>query len=394
VDLLKPQLFTALRVLKYFDNGLFTYQSGASNEQATALIAIDPSNGQELWTPVSDNDLVIFEGVIGGHAIFAGRVSDEVNADGDVLFPIIAINLFTGLEGWRYTGSVFASGVTRSEKYLFISKIYSQIDVLNIQTGVSISTFTKEYDPAEIFDLNPGWIRYIYTDASIYSLSPAGVFRQYDVKTTTLQKTTQLDMPRYIQLAFIDANTLYVYSSSVLDGDVSLLAYDLETGQRLWEVAGLRGSSFGIEFYNGIGYLDTANGPSALDLTSGKILWSVSAQHAAFFMGDASNGRLLTAYDGIITAYDSSNGKKIWSHKTSLSNSLNINAVDGVAFVTSADNPPAFQYEYIPRQLDAIDIETGTLIWSYENARVTLPVDAGDHIIVGYEGGIVALPIR
>jgi len=203
-----------------------------------------------------------------------------------------------------------------------------------------------------------------------------------------------LDMSRYIQSAFIEANSLYVYSSAKLDGDVSLLAYDMDTGRRLWEVTNLRGATFGLEIYNGVGYLDTSTGPSALDLTTGKILWSVPAQHASFFIGDASNGNLLVAKDGVITAYNPSSGQKIWSRKTGLPNSLNVNAVNGVAFVASADNPPAFQYEFVPRQLDAIDIKTGKLIWRYENSRVTLPVDAGDHIVVGYEGGIVSLPIR
>ena len=380
--------------IKISDNKLFTYQSGKSNEQQIALIAVDPSNGQQLWTPVPNGDLAIFESIIGNHAIFTGRVSDKVNEDGDPLFPIIAINLATGLEDWHYTGSVLDSGVTRSNDYLFIPKRHSQTDVIDVKTGAVVSTFTMQYAPAEIFDLNPGWIKYIYTDAAIYSLSPAGVLRQYDLKTVKLQKTTPLDMPRYIQSAFIEANTLYVYSSAELDGDLNLLAYDLETGQRLWGVKGLRGSAFGLEIYKGVGYLDTLNGPSALNLTTGKILWSVPSQLASFFISDASNGNLLVAKNGALTAYDPSSGHKIWSRKTGLPNSLNVNAVDGVAFVTSADNPPAFQYEYIPRQLDAIDIKTGKLIWRYENSRVTLPVDAGDRVIVGYEGGVVGLPIR
>jgi len=380
--------------LNIHDNKLFTYQSGTSNELPIAWLVIDPSSGQQLLKPVPNADLVIFDGIIGNHAIFNGRVSDTPNEDGDVLYPIIAINLSTGLEDWRYTGSVFDSGVTRSDNYLFVPKSYSLTDVLDLNTGAVISTFKMEYDLAEIFDLNPGWIKYIYTDTSIYSLSPAGVFRQYDTKKTTLQKTTKLDMPRYIQNAFIEESILYVYASRVLDGDESLLAYNMRTGQKLWEVKGLRGSAYGVDFYKGVGYLDTANGPSALDLASGKIMWSVPSQLSSTFIGDASNGRLLVAKKGVITAYDVSNGKKIWSRNTSLANSLNVNAINGVAYVTSADNPPAFQYEYVPRQLDAIDIETGNLIWSYENSRVTLPVDAGDHIIVGYEGGIVALPIR
>jgi hypothetical protein len=37
---------------------------------------------------------------------------------------------------------------------------------------------------------------------------------------------------------------------------------------------------------------------------------------------------------------------------------------------------------------------TGKLIWRYENSRVTLPVDAGDHIVVGYEGGAYQINIK
>jgi outer membrane protein assembly factor BamB len=380
--------------MSMFDNKLFTYQSGKSNELPIALIALDASSGQELWPPVPDDDLLGFDGIIGGHAIFTGHYGDGVSDAGDVLFPIIAINLASGLEDWRYTGSVYDTGVVSSEKYLFIPKSYSQIDVVDAQTGTVISTFTEEYDPAEILDLNPGWIKYIFTDTSIYSLSPAGVLRQYDVKTTALQKTLSLDMPAYIQSAFLGGDNLYVDSSPEIDGDLHLLAYNLETGQRLWDIASLRGSAFGIDIYNGSDYLDTLNGPSALNLTTGKILWSVPSQLSPFFVGEASNGNLLVTKDQILTAYDPSNGQKVWSYKADLPNIINVNAVDGVAFIISAENLRAFQYSYIPSQLDAIDMKTGKLIWRYEKASISLPIDAGDHVIVEYDGGLSALPVR
>ena len=376
------------------ESGLVTYQSGASNELPISLITLNPASGEEIFTPTPNDELVIFEGVAAGRAIFVGRVSDQVNEDGDVLYPIIALDPSTGLEVWRYDGSVFESGIPRTEKYLFVSKRYSQIDVVDLMNGEVVASFTKEYDAAELFDLNPGWIRYMYTDTAIYSLSPAGVLRRYDLPTLTLQSTLNLDIPHYLDAFFIEGDRLYVYSAEVLDSDLNLLAFDLASGTHLWELRGMRGSTVGLEFYNGFGYVDTVNGPSKIDLSNGQVLWSVSVQLTPFFIGDDSNGVFLVTQDGLLTAYDSTSGKELWTYRTGQPNSINLSAVNGVAFITTAEDLAAFESFFVPNQLDAVDIATGKALWRYKNPYVTLPIGTDNAFIVGYYGGITALPAK
>ena len=108
----------------------------------------------------------------------------------------------------------------------------------------------------------------------------------------------------------------------------------------------------------------------------------------------ATTGKLLVVQDNNLTAYDAISGEKAWSFEPGLENTLQLTAVNGTAFVTSGDDPPAFQSGIIPIRLDAIDIESGKSVWRVEQSWITLPQPAGAFVIAAYEKGISAYPVK
>ncbi|MEN9562975.1 MAG: hypothetical protein RIR73_1219 [Chloroflexota bacterium] len=360
------------------------------------LLGLNGVTGQELWSPVVNEEIAIFYGIDKNHAFFRSPFTDETNSDGNVLFSVIVYDLQTSSEAWRFTGIPENYPVIPVEGYVYAWKSSTELFILDSQNGEVISTYTQnDIDPSEYTDLNAGWVDYLYTETSFYSLSPAGVLREYSLPNATLTHSITLDVPYYVDTYIIEDGILYLYAGYTIGSDASLLAYDLTSGQKLWEVLGMYGTSREIQFQNGLGYLNTSQGASALNLETGEVLWSTGGSlYGPFLVNEETNGKLLVVQDNSLAAYDAVNGEKAWAFEPGLENTLQLTAVDGTAFVTSGDDPPAFQSGIIPSRLDAINIENGKSVWRVEHAWITLPQPAGAFVIAAYEKGISAYPLK
>ncbi len=359
------------------------------------LLGLNGVSGQELSSPIRNDEIQSIEGIYHNRALFKGTFTDESNSDGNVLFPVIAYDLQTGTEAWRHIGLPYSFSAIVTGEYAFLWKSSTEMDILDLQSGNVLSTYTFDINPTEYSDLNPGWVRFLYTDKSFYSLSPAGVLREYSLPDATLVKTINIEIPYFIDSYLIENGSLYLYAGYEIGQDASLLAYDLVSGQKRWELTGMYGASREIQFYNGLGYLNTSQGASALDLNTGQVLWSTgSSVNGWFLINDETAGKLLVVQDNLFSAYDATSGEKAWAFAPGLDNTLQLTAVKGTAFVTSGDDPPAFQSGIVPRRLDAVDVTTGKSIWRFEQANITLPVQSGEWVVVAYDTGIAALPLR
>lgn len=383
------------QLLYEVDGNIYAYLSNEVYD-VNGLLGLNGSTGQELWTPITNEDLLIFEGVFGNFAIFKGSFSDEAASDGSVLFPIIAYDLQTGTEAWRYIGMPETYPVIGRGEYLFLWKSSTEMDILDLKSGEVLSTYIfNDVDPSEYAESNAAWVHFIYTDTAFYSLSPVGILREYSLPEGKFLGSQQLDTPYYHDVTYMENDRLYLYSGYEIGQDVSLVAYDLSNGEKLWELKDMYSSSHYVEFQNGLGYLNTLQGTSAVDLNSGQVLWSTGgSMNASFVVNAETKGKLLVADSGSMSAYDALSGEKLWTFEPGLDNLLRITAINGVAFVTSGDDPPPFQYEIIPTRLDAIDIETGKNIWRMEQVWVTLPLPSGDLAISAYDKGISAYPLK
>lgn len=373
---------------------VYTYLA-SDGFSVNGLLGLNGVTGQELWSPVINDELVIFYGIEKNHAFFRGPFTNEVNSEDSVLFPVIAYDLQNGSEAWRYTGIPDNYPVTMRGDHVFAWKSSTEMDILNLQSGSVISTYIFDIDPAEYADLNAGWVRFLYTEDTFFALSPAGVLREYSLPNAELTRSLSLDIPYYVDTYLIQDGILYLYAGYTIGSDASLLAYDLVSGQKLWEMKGMYGTSREIQFHNGLGYLNTSAGTSALNLETGQILWSAGGSlYGPFLVSTATNGKLLVVQDNSLTAYNAISGEKAWSFEPGLENTLQLTAVNGTAFITSGDDPPAFQSGIIPVRLDAIDIESGKSVWRVEQSWITLPQPTGTFVIAAYEKGISAYPVK
>ncbi|MBL8061702.1 MAG: PQQ-binding-like beta-propeller repeat protein [Anaerolineales bacterium] len=383
------------QLLYEVDGNTFAYLSNEVSD-VNGMLGLDGVTGQELWPPITNEDLLIFEGVYGNRSIFKGRVLDETNADGFALFPVIAYDLETGSEAWRFNGIPEYYSIGMAGDYLFLWESSTELNVLDLESGEVISTYIQnDIDPAEYTDLNPGWVRFVYSENAFYSLSPAGIWREYSLPDAKLVSMQQLNVPYHIESLILENGRLYLYAGYQIGQDMSLLAYDLSSGNKLWELTGMYGTSRDIQFHNGLGYLNTSQGTSAVDLASGQVLWSTGGDIiASFVVNDETAGRLVAVNDNVLSAYDALSGEKAWAFEPGLDNTLRLTVENGAAFVTSGDDPPAFQSTVVPRRLDAVDIATGKSLWRFEQAWVTLPIRAGDLLVVAYEKGISAFAMK
>ena len=373
---------------------IYTYFS-SDGFSVDGLLGLNGATGLELWSPTVNPDLTAFNGVYGDRAIFRGAFTDEVNSDDMVLFTVITYDLQTAKEVWRYVGLPNNASINVRGNYAFAWKSSTEMDILDLQSGKVLSTYTLDVDPAEFTDLNPGWVRFIYSDSAFYSLSPAGILREYSLPDVTLVKTINIETPYFIDTYLIENDSLYLYAGYEIGQDTSLLAYDLASGQKRWELKDMYGASREIQFYNGLGYLNTPQGASAIDLNTGQVLWSTGSSIVAPYVIDAQTaGKLLVADSGSMSAYDAQSGEKVWSFKPGLDNVMQVTAIDRVAFVISGDDPPAFQSSIVPSRLDAVDIESGKSIWRVEQPWIMMPVPAGEAVVIAYEKGISAYPIK
>lgn len=371
---------------------IYTYLT-SEGFSVNGLLGLNGKTGQELWSSIINEDLTELKGVYGNWVIFRETFTDEVSSDSMVLFTVVAYNLQTGKEAWRYVGVPENASIHVSGNYVFARKSSTEMDILDLQSGNIISTYILDIDPAEYTDLSAGWIRFLYTQTAFFALSPAGVLREYSLPNAELTRSVTLDVPYYIDAYLIQDGILYLYAGYEIGSDTSLIAYNLASGQKLWELTGLYGTSQEIQFHNGLGYLNTAQGASALNLRTGQILWSVGGSlYGPFLINEQTDGKLLVAQDNSLSAYDASTGEKAWAFEPGLENTLQLSAEEGTAFVTSGDDPPAFQSGVLPSRLDAIDIATGESIWRFEQPFITLPVRAGALLVVAYERGVTAFP--
>ncbi|HNB35824.1 MAG TPA: PQQ-binding-like beta-propeller repeat protein [Anaerolineales bacterium] len=369
-----------------------------SNEVAdvNGMLGLNGVTGQELWPPITSDELLIFEGIYGNRALFKGRASDETNSDDFVLFPIIAYDLETGTEAWRFNGIPEYYSVSMAGNYLFVWKSSTELLILDLQSGEVISTYVQnDVDPSEYAESNSGWVNFIYGEDAFYSLSPAGIWREYSLPNATLVRTQELDVPYYIEDMIIEGGRLYLYAGYEIGQDMSLLAYDLASGEKLWELTSMYGVSRNIQFHNGLAYLNTSQGTSALDVNTGQVLWSTGGEIIAPFVVNAeTQGKLLVINNNLLIAFDAQSGEKAWAFEPGLENTLQLTAEGGAVFVTSGDDPPAFQSGIVPIRLDAVDIATGKSIWRFEQSYVSLPIRAGDLIVVAYHQGVSAFPLK
>lgn len=383
------------QILYEKDGNVYAY---LSNDvfNVNGLLGLNGVTGQELWPPITNDEIRTFQGIYGNRALFKGAYTDETNSDGNVLFTIMAYDLQTGAEAWRYVGLPDAYSVVGTQEHLFMWRSSTEMDILDLQSGNVLSTYVfDDVDASEYADLNPAWVSFSYSDSAFYSLSPAGIWREYSLPDAKLVNTMSLDVPYHLQSMFVEDDRLFLYSGYEIGQDLSFLAYDLSNGEKLWELTDMYSSSHHVEIQDGIGYLNTLEGTSAVDLNTGRVMWSTGSPMTASFVVNAeTQGKLLVADSGSMSAYDAVSGEKLWSFEPGLDNVLHLTALNGIAFVTSGDDPPAFQYTIVPSRLDAVDIATGKSLWRFEQAWVTLPVRAGDLLVVAYHKGISAFPMK
>ncbi|HKM71625.1 MAG TPA: PQQ-binding-like beta-propeller repeat protein [Stellaceae bacterium] len=162
-----------------------------------------------------------------------------------------------------------------------------------------------------------------------------------------------------------------------MDGGVQVSAYDVATGDRLWQVDlkpdDERGNSFGggLAFWNDHLYASTGYAQVlALDPADGKVIWRSSVGAPVRSAPTVSDGRVfVVTVENELVALATDDGRRLWVH----------NAIPETASLLGSASP-AVQGEvvvaaYSSGEIYALTVETGRPLWS-DNLAAARSVDA------------------
>ncbi|HMD65478.1 MAG TPA: PQQ-binding-like beta-propeller repeat protein [Stellaceae bacterium] len=162
-----------------------------------------------------------------------------------------------------------------------------------------------------------------------------------------------------------------------MDGGVQVSAYDVATGDRLWQVDlkpdDERGNSFGggLAFWNDHLYASTGYAQVlALDPADGKVIWRSGVGAPVRSAPTVSDGRVfVVTVENELVALATDDGRRLWVH----------NAIPETASLLGSASP-AVQGEvvvaaYSSGEIYALTVETGRPLWS-DNLAAARSVDA------------------
>lgn len=222
------------------------------------VIALDLVTGQQRWvfTP---------RRLAGSETSFwGGHLTSPVVANGLVYIgagkELYALDAGTGKPRWEYSGSDYVvSSATVGDGRVFISNS-TQLIALD-QTNGTVSwqyptVFTVYFSPIvsgkTVYLTNDGRILALHTATGAkqweygidkQSLLPSAVHGSrllvkstsslYALDTTTGKQVWHADQSAFVAMPIVAGNTIYTVTG--ISGQLSVIALDIETGQRLWQ---------------------------------------------------------------------------------------------------------------------------------------------------------------
>ena len=278
---------------------------------------------------------------------------------------LAAVDAATGEERWRYEeteGTVSLRDVVDGVVYV---KSDVGLDAVDAEYGKQL----KRYDP----------------HGSLRGVSDGVLYVESHEALAVVDAATGEEISRYPKeglagervgmivdgVIYIEAAPLVIMGSG-LSHAASLAAVDAATGEEIWRIDDLSGARSGFQIrsvVDGMVYADINGG---VDATNGKEHWRYRPPNGSAYFEAVADG---VAYVGKVESFtltkvealDAATGEWLWNHRYGRV----YPGAGGLVYVLSGD-----------RDLDAMDVATGKVRWSYSSpGRRDIRFDVADGVV-------------